>query len=1034
MKDKDSLGNNGRNPPVFPVAQEADIPFSDYRDLFNTIPDAIFRISLPSGTCEYFNSATIRLFGTTSEPLNGDRLFFRKHIPADYIDQIDQLWSETVSGKRNGTVKYPICDEMGTTRWIRQYIRIIRDEDDLPVAAECIATDIGDSVKRSSEMEALLKFPSENPSPVFRISVGGTITYFNAASREILDEHWKYRHGTHVKEHWRRLVEKVLSDGCIRTVEIRTGKSIFSLAFTPVADSSYVNVYGTDITDQKHAFDEIDKLSKFPTENPNPVLRIDSNGVVLFANKSSEPLLSYWQMQPDNRIGETWRSVIKDILTEGVPREIELQIKTIWLSLSFAPVITRNFVNIYGSNITERKKIETNLKYANNSLSAFRDIATLKNSDKKTICDTTLHAVIRMTRSKIGVFGLLNSDESVITIESVSHPLISESVFNHSSKVIPVDDIAIFSDSLRQRRAIIRNDCGELLISSKALSGEQLRITRLITIPVFSENRIVAIVMVADCEEPYTDTDIVQVNALCESVWTIIERIHAENALRENTEKYHATFQEARDAIIVFTTERKIVDGNRSLSYLSGYALEEVLDFSLADLFPDTSPDAAKKRMVALTCGETIPIFEEKLYTKNGTIVPVEIAIATMRNCYGYDLVFQGTVRDITDRKKAEEAVRNSQRLESLGVLAGGIAHDFNNLLSGIFGNLDLALDSIDNKEEATGYLEKSTDAITRAKELTQQLLTFSRGGAPRKSSISLESLINESCSFAMSGSSIGCSTCICDDLYNIDADPNQICQVLNNLLHNARQAMSGNGTIRLDANNIYLAENQVPQLAEGYYVKLSVTDEGTGIPEEIIPKVFDPFFTTKANGSGLGLSTCHSIISRHKGGISIKSVKGKGTEITIYLPASIEMENTVPPHSAAPRLFHGRVLVMDDEELLLDVATSLFSQLGMEVTCASDGKEALNLFKTAMNDNHPFALVFLDLTVPGGMGGEQTMAEIRRLSPLTPGIVASGYADSPILSEPGKYGFAGKIEKPFRKSELQQVLESVLHLAPIPT
>lgn len=1033
MKEKETIGNSGRKNPGFPVSRETDKPFSDTHDLFETIPDAIFRILLPSGTCDYCNSATIRLFDGPPETPHENRLFFMDHIPVDQLDRTEQLWSQIVSGKRKGTLEYPIWNEAGTIRRIRQHIRIVRNEDDLPVAAECIATDISDSVKRSSDMKTLLKFPSENPSPVFRISVDGAVTYFNEASKEIL-EHWKYHHGTQVKEHWRQLGEKVLSDGCNRTVEIRNNDRIFSLTFTPVPDSSFVNVYGTDITDQKHALDEIDKLSKFPLENPNPVLRIDNDGSVLFANKASESLLSYWQTQPDNRIGEKWRSTIKDILTEGVSREIELQVEDIWLSLSFAPVITRNFVNIYGSDITERKKIEINLKYANNSLSAFRDIATLKNSDKKTICDTTLHAVIRMTRSEIGVFGLLNSDESLVTIESISHPLIPESVFNHSPKEIPVDDISLFSDSLRQRRAVIRNDCEDLFISSKALSGEQLQFSRLITIPIFSENRIVAIVLVANREEPYIDTDIVQVNALCESVWTIIERIHAEIALRENTEKYHATFQEARDAIIVFSTDRKIVDGNRSLSDLSGYALEELRGLSLGDLFPDTSSEAAKKRMIALSCGETVPIFEEKLNTKKGTIVPVEIAIATMRNCYGHDMVFQGTVRDITDRKKAEEAVRNSQRLESLGVLAGGIAHDFNNLLSGIFGNLDLALESIDNKEMVTAYLEKSMCALTRSKALTQQLLTFSSGGDPRKSSISLVSLINESCSFAMSGSSIGYSTSICDDLYNIDADPNQISQVLNNLLLNARQAMSEKGTIRLDANNIYLTENQVPQLTEGYYVKLSITDEGTGIPEEIIPKVFDPFFSTKPSGSGLGLATCHSIISRHKGGISIKSFKGKGTEITVYLPASKKTEKDLQASSTVPQLFHGRVLVMDDEELLLDVTSGLFTQLGMEVTCASDGKEALNLFKSAMMDNQPFSLVFLDLTVPGGMGGEETMAEIKRLSPSTPGIVASGYADSPILSQPEKFGFAGKIEKPFRKLELQRVLESVLHNATILT
>jgi len=279
-----------------------------------------------------------------------------------------------------------------------------------------------------------------------------------------------------------------------------------------------------------------------------------------------------------------------------------------------------------------------------------------------------------------------------------------------------------------------------------------------------------------------------------------------------------------------------------------------------------------------------------------------------------------------------------------------------------------------------------------------------------------------------MSGSTIKCSIHTCDGLYNIDADPVQIRQVLNDLLLNARQAMPHGGTINIDANNTFLTDNQVPTLSEGYYVALSIADEGMGIPEEVLPKIYDPFFTTKSNGSGLGLSTCHSIMTRHKGGITIKSTEGTGTVVTLYLPAAPKAEHSDNLIPTTPQLFHGKVLVMDDEELLRDVATGLFEQLGMDVVCARDGEEAVVLFKAALDSNAPFTLVFLDLTVPGGMGGEQTMAEIRQLSPAATGIVASGYADSPILSQPQKYGFAGKIGKPFRKAELQQVLEAVFH------
>ena len=1027
MKNKDASNDHGNTADRFSIEQRFPAHGSHCSDLFDTLPDAIFRVTLPSGVCTYFNAATIRLFDVPPDENKDGGLFIRQYIPPRHLNRFDTAWQDVINGKQDGPIEYQITKGDGTSRWVRQYVRIVRNDKERPVAADCIATDITDHINDSSEITALRKFPSENPNPVLRISLEGVITYYNAASKAII-EHWQYRRGKQVKGHWKQLVERVLSDGCDRTVEIRIADRIYSLTFTPVENSSFVNVYGTDITDQKLAFDEIEKLSKFPSENPNPVLRIDSEGNVIYANRASDGLLDFWNTGSNGRINETWRLLIRDILDEGVAREMELQIDDTWLSLSFAPVVSKYFVNIYGLDITSRKQIEMNLKYANNSLSAFRDIATLKNSDLTTICDTTLNSIIRITRSTMGILGFLSDDESEIIIKSIYLPLIPEDIVKKIPTSLPVEDTSVLADSIRYRKAIINNNRNEITPAPGILPEKLLNFRRIITIPIFSENRIVAIAGVANREDEYTETDVVHVNALCESVWAIIERIHVENALRENTAKYQGSFQEARDAIIVFSTERKVLDGNRSLSTLSGYSQDELPILSLSDLFPNADPEASQKRMFALSCGETIPVFEEKMHAKKGAVIPVEIAIATIRNCYGNDMVFQGTIRDITIRKKAEDAVRNSQRLESLGVLAGGIAHDFNNLLSGIFGNLDLALDSIDDKTQVTAYLEKSINALSRAKELTQQLLTFSRGGAPCKSSVSLEGLIQEAGSLAMSGSTIKCSIHTCDGLYNIDADPVQIRQVLNDLLLNARQAMPHGGTINIDANNTFLTDNQVPTLSEGYYVALSIADEGMGIPEEVLPKIYDPFFTTKSNGSGLGLSTCHSIMTRHKGGITIKSTEGTGTVVTLYLPAAPKAEHSDNLIPTTPQLFHGKVLVMDDEELLRDVATGLFEQLGMDVVCARDGEEAVVLFKAALDSNAPFTLVFLDLTVPGGMGGEQTMAEIRQLSPAATGIVASGYADSPILSQPQKYGFAGKIGKPFRKAELQQVLEAVFH------
>ena len=797
MKNKEPFNgkSNEINPSAKPLPQST--PYPDCSSMIDSLPDALFRITLPSGACNYFNAATSRLFDGPPQNNEGNELFIRQHIPSRYLDEFDAAWQSRINGTTQEPIEYPITAKDRSIHWIRQHVRVVRDENERAVAADCIATDISGQIKSSSEIAALRKFPSENPNPVLQISLEGVISYFNEASRIIID-HWEYTEGTKVKKHWQQLVERVLADGRERTVEIRIQDRIFSLTFTPVADSSFVNAYGMDITDQKQAFAEIDKLTKFPSENPNPVLRMDNNGNVLFANKASCSLLDFWNIRPGSRINETWQLLIRDILDEGVVREMELQIDDTWFSLSFAPVLTKNFVNIYGLDITARKKIELNLKYANNSLSAFRDIATLKNSDLTTICDTTLNAIIRITRSRMGMFGFLNSDESELSIKSLFLPQIPENILKSMPDTLPVEDLNILSESIKYRRAIIKNDRNTIDTTSEIIPQEFLKIRRFVAIPIFSENSIIAIAGVANREDNYTDVDIVHVNALCESVMAIVERIRAENALRENTVRYSASFQDARDAILIFSTSRNVVDANNALFKLSGWSRDELHALTLRKLFPDADPHMARKRLMALSRGETIPVFEEQMYTKSGDTIPVEIAIAFMRDCYGYDIVFQAIIRDITERKKAEEAIGNSQRLESLGVLAGGIAHDFNNLLSGIFGNLDLALDSIDDKTQTVSYLEKSMSALSRAKGLTQQLLTFSRGGAPCKSSISLESLIRESSSITMSGSSIKCSIDICDDLYNIDADSGQISQVLNNLLLNARQAMPEGGELKV--------------------------------------------------------------------------------------------------------------------------------------------------------------------------------------------------------------------------------------------
>lgn len=392
---------------------------------------------------------------------------------------------------------------------------------------------------------------------------------------------------------------------------------------------------------------------------------------------------------------------------------------------------------------------------------------------------------------------------------------------------------------------------------------------------------------------------------------------------------------------------------------------------------------------------------------------------------------------DITERRRAEEALRESiekaeqqrnqmQKLESLGVLAGGIAHDFNNLMGGIFGYIDIAIDK-SKDENVTLNLSKAASTIERARALTHQLLTFSKGGAPIQKVDALFPFIQETTAFALSGSNVSCVYDIPDGIWACDYDRNQIGQVIDNIVINAQQAMPVGGTIYLAARNFNVSGNEHPTLAKGDYVRLSIKDCGVGIPKDLISKIFDPFFTTKAKGHGLGLATCYSIVKRHGGFIDVESEQGKGSTFHVFLPAipgSVlsDCETLTSGHKGS-----GTFLVMDDEEVIRETLQNMLVSLGYSVVCKENGNDAVEFVIEEMVQGRNVSGAIFDLTVPGGMGGKVAVEEIRKLHSVTPVFVSSGYAEDPIMKDPAKYGFTASICKPFRKAELIEVLNKFI-------
>lgn len=502
--------------------------------------------------------------------------------------------------------------------------------------------------------------------------------------------------------------------------------------------------------------------------------------------------------------------------------------------------------------------------------------------------------------------------------------------------------------------------------------------------------------------------------------------------LKETNEKILAQMtrnqtilQTSTDGFALIGENGHIVDANPSLCTMTGYTKEELVQMKFADIELLESELDPADLLERIKEARSL-VFQADQKTKDGTLVAVEIS-ASFAEMEGRGNFFC-FIRDITDRKKMGAERLRVQKLESIGVLAGGIAHDFNNLLTGILGHIDLAMRNLDPDDKIQGWLDNAKKASVRAQDLTQQLLTFSKGGKPVKQLVPIAPLLKESTSFVLSGSNVRCDYQLPENLWPIEADKGQISQVIQNITLNGAQAMPKGGTITVRAENVTVEEGELPPLRKGEYVKIEFIDAGTGIEKKYIEKIFDPYFTTKEDGNGLGLTICHSIISKHNGRLVVESELGVGTTFIIYIPA---LKEESPHESATDRptevLGTGRILVMDDEDQLREIVAEMLKYLGYKADLAADGTEAVALYIKAREAGKPYDAVIIDLTIPGGMGGKEAIEKLRQYDPQVKAIVSSGYSNDPIMAEYRKYGFSGVAAKPFEIADLSKILHDIL-------
>ncbi|MEI7556881.1 ATP-binding protein [Candidatus Chlorohelix sp.] len=504
--------------------------------------------------------------------------------------------------------------------------------------------------------------------------------------------------------------------------------------------------------------------------------------------------------------------------------------------------------------------------------------------------------------------------------------------------------------------------------------------------------------------------------------------------LSTKKEELEVTLSSIADAVIALDTTGKPLLLNSVAEKMLGLTLAEAEGKTLEQLLPinygDTTMDVYVQRVMK---SDQIKSFENRVFL-SGQEKVLTGNISPLRDSANQIIGVVVAFRDVTIRYLMDQELQKTGKLESLGVLAGGIAHDFNNILTIILGNIALA--SQLNGKESGEALESAEKAANRASNLAQQLLTFARGGEPLKSNLRLEKLVREESKFANHGSNVELEYKFAPDLWWVVGDRGQLGQVIQNLVINASQAQPNGGKIEIRGQNLILDEEYGLLLPDGKYIKISVQDWGSGIAPENLSKVFDPYFTTKQSGNGLGLAISYSIIRKHNGLLMVESEQGKGTTFHIYLPAleSIPADDHPNTEPALPARTGLRVLVMDDEVGIRRIVTRALQREKHEVVETTDGAEAIEQYRQAQLERNPFDVVFMDLTIPGGMGGKEAIQKLLEVDAAARVIVSSGYSSDPVMAHYEEYGFRGVIAKPFTIKDLLRVIEAVMQGDSLPS
>ena len=949
---------------------------------------------------------------------------------------------------------------------------------------------------RESE-EKFRTFSEMAPVGVFVTDTGGLTTYWNKRLCEItgmrivdgLGTGWV--DGVHpddrerVFKEWYESAEKRASFSCEYRFVSRDGAVTHAIGqASPLIDASsrvtgYVGTI-TDITDLKQAEEALreseEKYRSLITNIPDVTWTTDSEGKTIFCSPNAENVFGYTleelyeggnnifpeRIHPED--AEKVKEAFEKLFEHGTKFDVEYRIKRkdgewIWAHDRSISIYERDGVKYADgifSNITSRKRAEQQkelktriLDTLNWSVNWKEGIEDILNNIKKFSGFEAVAIRLRegedfpyyVTQGFPGHFVeaeryLCSRDsKGEITRDSEGNPYVEcmcgnvicgrtdkEKDFftkggsfwsNNTSKLLSET-----TDEDRQTRT--RNRCNSEGYESVAL------------IPLKAGNEILGLIQLNDTRtHRFTDDSILFFEDIGISIGTAFSRKMGEEALR-NEKLLSDEYINSLPGLFYVFDEKRFARWNSEWNRITGYSDEELSGMYGTDFFEGEDRTLIRKQMLKVF-REGVGEAEAKLITKDGQRISYYFTGIRKKLRGKEHLVGLGI--DISKQKLMQEELLKAKKLESVGVLAGGIAHDFNNLMSAVVGYISLA--RMEMKPGSKGFknLIEAEKASIQTKELTARLITFSKGGGPIKEIVSIGNLVKDSLRSSLKGSDIDARSSIPDDISPVEVDEDQMQQVIHNIVTNAQEAMAEQGTINVSCGNVIIGEKDALTLKDGKYVKISIEDQGPGIPEEDLISIFDPYFSTKdmgtQKGMGLGLAVSDSIVKKHDGVITVESKLGTGTTFSIYLPASEkEIVGATPVKKPIPEISESKgekILVMDDEEVVRDVSYALLTHLGYEAAVAVDGVEAIELYKKAMESEKPFDMVILDLTNKIGMGGAETMVNLLEIDSDVKAIVASGYSNDPLMSNFREHGFRAALPKPFNLDKLKEALHDAI-------